>query len=83
MVQNPPPVFTPAMITALAGAIALGAKEVDYGDKKVVYQDLGAMISLLNLMQTQVYGTPTMADRRKQGIFNSTIYCNRGGEFGW
>lgn len=66
--------YTQAQLNTLQNAIASGVKEVTYGDKKTVYQDLSEMIALANLMQTEINGIGTIAQRRRQGIFKSTIY---------
>lgn len=45
-------------ISALETAISSGAKEVFYGDKKVVYRDLKEMLEILKLMKAAVYPDP-------------------------
>ena len=74
MASLPPPLFTEENRQRLAAAASMGVKEVTYGDKKTVYQDLSEMLQLLALMDAQLYGTSSLADRRTQGVFKSTIY---------
>ena len=43
--------WTQADLDALESAIKDGVKEVEYGDKKVVYRSLDEMLKLRNLMR--------------------------------
>lgn len=75
--NSQPPSFTVANLQNLNNAIAMGVKEVTYGDKKTVYQDINQMMQLRNLMITEIYGTASFDDRRNMGIFKSTLYNGR------
>ena len=66
--------WTQTDLDAFEKSIALGVKEVQYGDKKTVYQTLDEMIRLRDLMRSEVLGQRSMADRRTVGIFRSTVY---------
>lgn len=46
--------FTQEQYDALLAAIATGTLEVQYSDKKVKYRTLDEMMSLLNLMASQL-----------------------------
>jgi len=53
---------------ALTAAIATGALKVDYGDKKVEYRNLDAMLSLQNIMAKDL-GLITDAGQRRLADF--------------
>jgi hypothetical protein len=64
------PPFTLENLTALNAAIATGAKEVYYGDKRVVYRSLAEMLQTRALMSAQLNpGTP----QRKNPIFDKGL----------
>ncbi len=46
--------FTMAQYTALCSAIARGAREVWYGDKRVQFNSFGDMLSLKKIMETDL-----------------------------
>lgn len=50
-----PPQFTPENLAALNAAIATGAREVWYGDKRVAYRSLEEMIQTRNMMLAELY----------------------------
>lgn len=66
------PIFTIAQRTALTNAIALGVRKVKYGDKETEYHSLAEMMQLLELMNVDIDGKPTLAQRRKIAIYRST-----------
>lgn len=49
-----PPIYTIEMYRALCEAIALSAKEVYYGDKRVVYRSLDEMLRIKGLMESEL-----------------------------
>lgn len=59
--------FTSADLTALDEAIASGALEVQYTDKRVKYRSLDDMIKLRNLMKRELGQTDT-SKRRKTAV---------------
>lgn len=66
--------FTQAQLDALEAAIGLGVKEVDYGDKKIVYHSLAEMLALRDTIKKELEGNSSIAQRRVVGIFRSTVY---------
>lgn len=64
--------WTTTDIEKIEKAIATGSRKVKYGDKEVEYHTLSEMMSLLELMRSEVNGKPSLADRRTMGIVKST-----------
>jgi hypothetical protein len=62
--------FTKPMLDALEKAIATGAKEVFYGDKKVVYQSREEMMATRKMMYDELNGLNTTAKSRKYASFS-------------
>ena len=60
--------YTMEQYQALTAAIATGALKVDYGDKKVEYRSLDAMLSLQNIMAKDL-GLITDAGQRRIADF--------------
>jgi hypothetical protein len=54
--------FTQAELTALKKAIASGATEVQFADRRVKYNSLQDMIQLAKLMQAEIEGASTDLD---------------------
>lgn len=46
--------YTQSQLDTLEAAIATGAREVDYGDKKVVYSSLGDMLKIRDLIRGEL-----------------------------
>ena len=59
--------FSSADLTALNEAIATGALEVQYTDKRVKYRSLAEMIQLRNLMRREL-GLDDSTKRRKTAV---------------
>lgn len=64
--------FTAAQLTALNQAIAEGALEVQYADKKVRYRSLDEMIRIRNIMQKDL-GLRETTDNRTYGRFSKGL----------
>lgn len=61
MVPLPPqltPAFTLENLAALNEAIATGAREVQYGDKRIVYNSLEQLLRLRNIMMFELGAKP-------------------------
>lgn len=57
--------YTQTMIDTLKEAIATGAREVWYADKKVIYRTLLEMMQTLTIMEEEVNPvTPNLGSRR-------------------
>ena len=56
--------FTAADLAALDEAIATGALEVEYQDRKVRYRSLNDMLRTRAIMKQDIGGTPTTPSRR-------------------
>jgi len=72
-----PVIYTMEQYTALSEAISLGATEVTYGDKKVVYRDLNSMLRIQALMQAQLFPSQFNNTGRKYASFSKGT-DNRG-----
>jgi hypothetical protein len=66
--------FTTDQIDALDAAIAQGALEVHYGDKKVRYRSLAEMLETRHLM-AQALGLTSPANGRRLASFSKGIDC--------
>lgn len=74
-------IYTLAQYNTLVEAIALGATEVAYGDKKVVYRSISDMLRLLSLMQAQLF-LNRKNDGKRFTSFSKGTYCgHRRGRF--
>lgn len=62
--------FTQSMLDALEKAIATGAKEVYYGDKKVAYQSREEMMATRKLMYDEINGLNSTSKSRKYASFS-------------
>ena len=58
-----PPQFTLENLATLNAAIATGARDVWYGDKRVTYRSLAEMKEIRNMMVAELYPNNT-ADQR-------------------
>ena len=56
------PVFSQAQYDALVAAIATGSKVVQYSDKRVEYRTLSEMLSLANLMASDLGITANLSN---------------------
>ena len=65
--------FTLDQLVALDAAIAQGAKEVMYGDKKVIYNNLADMLAVRNLMRNELGVNGNEPRGRKYGSFDKGI----------
>ena len=64
--------YTLEMLAALELAIAQGAKEVYYGDKRVSYRDLAEMLQIRNIMRAEL-GITNNFNRRKFAEHNKGL----------
>ncbi len=60
--------YTQTQIDALKAAIATGAREVWYGDKRVAYRSLDEMKQTLSIMENEVNGQKP--SRRRYFVFS-------------
>lgn len=70
--QYQPPLITEAALTALLANITAGVKEVQYADKKVIYQSLGDMWKIYYWMVGILY--PCSGAGRQTKV--SAQYCS-------
>ncbi len=64
--------YTTENLQALEQAIALGATEVWYGDKRIVYRSLGEMIRIRDLMKIEL-GLVTGASKKVIPSYNKGL----------
>jgi hypothetical protein len=65
--------FTLQQLKALDDAIALGAREVMYGDKKAIYKNLDEMLTTRNLMRNELGLNGNEPRGRRFGSFDKGI----------
>lgn len=66
--------FQQSDLDAIEAAIGSGAKEVWYGNKKVVYHSLTEMIQARDLIKAELAGTPALNKRKQMAVFNGRKY---------
>lgn len=64
--------YTPEDVAALEKALASGAREVSFRDRKVVYRGTAEMLQQLRVMRSAVTGK--LNARRRLGVFGSGIH---------
>lgn len=64
--------YTPEMLAALELAIAQGARDVYYGDKRVSYRSLEEMLQIRNVMRAEL-GMTSNFNRRKFAEHNKGL----------
>lgn len=62
--------YTLAQYQILSSAIATGALEVNYGDKKVVYRSLNEMIRIQVMMKNELFPSQNTNNGRKFASFS-------------
>lgn len=55
--------YTLEDLNTLKAAIALGAREVEYADKKVTYRSLAEMLQIKNMMEQELNPTQNKGGR--------------------
>lgn len=82
----PPIIYTIEQYNTLSAAIASGALEVTYGDKKVVYRSLDDMLRIQQAMFNQLFPNRNNNNGRtvvsyskgaRPGRYNNDGYCDR------
>jgi len=76
-----PIIYTLAQYNTLVEAIALGATEVTYGDKKVVYRSISDMLRILSLMESQLFPNRKNDGKRFTSFSKGTDCSYRRGRF--
>lgn len=75
----PPPVivYTLSQYTSISEAIASGALEVTYGDKKVIYRSLNDMLRIQAAMYNQLFPNQNNNNGRTVVSYSKGTGCNR------
>ncbi len=70
--QYPQPPVTAEMIAALYTAIATGTKEVEYADKRVVYQSASDIMAIIRWMEGLLYPCSGVM-HKSVGVYDSGL----------